>query len=140
MIREQAQAIKAAILASAPTLRVYDADEVPPITAAADYPYVVLDMSRRQGLDTSRRLDYDTDTYAWRCVTMFVGTTADEARWAEEKVTAALERKRLVVNGQPHNAIRWEGGRGVGRDADLDDFYTGSASWTYTTTADQAVA
>lgn len=140
MIREQAKAIKAAIVASAPTLAVYDADEVPPITEHSQYPYVVLDVSRRQGLDSSRRLDYDTDTYAWRVVTMFVGTTADEARWAEEKVTAALERTRLNVNGQPHNAIRWEGGRGVGKDSDLDDFYTGSASWTYVSTASMAVA
>lgn len=120
--RAQAAALRAALETPLGQWSAYDYDDVP-----GDLPaiYVLVTVTRRFGGD--KRNDGKLSRIGWRATTLAVGRTADEARWAREKVAGALEGKRLgdssLIDFDSESPIEPDDGR-----------WSGLTSWTYATT------
>ena len=111
MIRTHVAAVKAALQAAG--LTAHDG-EVP---AGASLPYVVLYAD--QGQASSTRFDAASDRRAFRVQTTSVGGTVEQARWAAEKVQAALLDARLTIPGRATWPLRQETSRPIARDDDV---------------------
>ncbi|MDQ3484630.1 MAG: hypothetical protein M3445_04355 [Actinomycetota bacterium] len=108
--------------------QAYDVDDVPdrPVT-----PYVVL--STDLGLGGAYRNSGDRGRTRWRIVALLVGSTADEARHAAERVATALDGRRVWVVGHDCSPVRDESSRPVAPDYDKPDLFSGTSVWTFTT-------
>jgi len=103
----------------------YDYDDVP---SEAPQIHVLVTVSRRFGGDArncGRR-----PIKGWRLTTREVGKTVDEARWAREKVQAALEEQRNATLGT--SLLEMESQTEIEAD---EDMFSGLTVWTYTTLA-----
>lgn len=108
----------------------YDVDEVPP---KPDYPIIEVT------LDTSRPASYrhsgEASGGAWRLVTSYYGTTADEARICAEKAATALLGKHVAIAGFKTTKVRLESSQPVVPDDDFADsglrLYSGSSVWAF---------
>lgn len=125
MIRAHAAAVLTKIRSTGVT--AYDSDEVP---ADPDLPYVVVYIDPARVAD-GRFVGANTSV-VWRILVRFNGATADEARWAHEKTWTAVHEQRIVVPGRTSTRCEFESSEPV-RPEDLEDFYSGSAAWTFTT-------
>ncbi len=147
MIRAMTDAVVAAIKPQFPSTvaawpRVYLVGERPPIPVdeteqRAFFPFVVVWPSRRFAGDR-RRMSDESSVIAFRAVTMCVGRYSAEVAYAEEKVAAALEHKRLSISGYSSTPIRFESGSAPDPDASLDEFIVSTSAWTFVSTKQQA--
>lgn len=108
----------------------YDMDEVP---ATPSYPIIVL------AIDTSRTASYRMNGGgvgdAWRFVTSYYGTTADEARICAEKARQAFLNYPITVPGHRTTLARRESSQLIIPEKEFDDagrtLYAGSSVWTF---------
>lgn len=127
MIDAHARAAIDAITATG--VDVYDADEIP---ATPQMPYVAVWIDN--GRPTGRRLSASSPSRGWRLLTMFVGSTAGEARAVADATYAALEDRRLIVAERTCGACGVESSQPVTADRDDPAVYTGTTAWTFTST------
>lgn len=121
--RAHAAAVVAALDTPLGQWSAYETDDIP-----RELPtiYVEVTVSRRFGGGTW--MCGGRPGRGWRIVTRAVGRTENEARWAREKVAAALEDQQLVVDGRLTSRVRFE----VEDDIEADDgLYSGATTWTY---------
>jgi hypothetical protein len=64
----------------------------------------------------------------WRILFRYVGRSVDEARWAQMKITQALDEVRLSIGGATSTPVRHESTSAIAED---DGRYSGSAEYTY---------
>lgn len=102
----------------------YDYDDIP--ESVPDI-YVVITVTRRLGGD--KRSDGRLSRIGWRLTTLAVGRTADEARWAREKVTT-LEGTRNGAIGT--SLLELENETPIEED---NGRYSGMTVYTYATNA-----
>ena len=96
-------------------LRVFDTPPAP--TTATPYVVVYFDSGvRSSDRESDQRV---TREHGWQTVT--VGTSASQARAAVDRVTAALEDWRPVVDGVTFSKVEHEGTQPVRRDPDMPD-------------------
>lgn len=124
-MRDVLAAFRAAILG----VPVYEAGKVP---NSPSMPYVVVYGT------TPRVGDYShastSASRRWRVATMYVGTSADSALWAAEKVEASLLDRRLTITGKACSRLRREAGSGIKPDPDVENVSTGTDTWVFTVT------
>lgn len=121
--RAHRTAIVAAIAATEDDLPVYDYGKEP-----ATLPAILslLGIERRFA-EQSRAVGLPSRS-GWRITTRYVGTTVDEARWAELKVTDALDGARLTISGFTSTPVRHESSTAPVLD---EGRYVGFSVWTY---------
>lgn len=101
--RAHRTAIVAAIAAHEDDLPVYDFNSVPATPPAI---FVILGIERTF-LDPSRMVGLASRS-RWRAITRYVGRTVDEARWADLKLTDALDGARLSISGFTSTPVQHE--------------------------------
>lgn len=116
-------ALIAAITAFEDDLPVFDYGKTP---ATLPPIFVMLAIERRYV--EPQTSTGTTSRSGWRILFRFVGRTVDEARWAQMKLTQALDQKRLSIGGYTSTPVRHESSSAIAED---DGRYSGSAEWTY---------
>lgn len=124
MIDAHATAVLTAIRATGAT--AYDVDEVPQLVPLP-YVMVMFDMGRPY----SYRLHGRASDRVWRVGTMFVGSTAGEARAVADDTYAALEGNRVTVTNRVCTPMHVESSLLILRDTDDPDLYSGSTWWSF---------
>lgn len=66
---------------------------------------------------------------SWRVSTRYVAPTVDEAAWALKHISAALDSKRLVIEGFTSTPLQHDVTDAIARDGGLR---SGLTAWTYT--------
>lgn len=140
--RDHAAAIKAAINTElGDDVAAYQYDEVPGSTAqpadnndgaALVLPpiYVVFDVERRTV--PNQRSTGQSGRSGWRVTVKSVGTTINEARWAQLRVTRALEEQVLTIGAGDTARTTTRIQHEDTTDPELDDGrYTGSNTLVY---------
>lgn len=123
--------------------RVYLPGERPDIPSdetlrRAFFPFVTVFPSRRYATGSHRYGTYDSSVIAWRFITQCVGRTYSEVAYAEEKVRAAVEQKRISLAGYSSTPIQFESGSSSELDSDLDEFQFSTSVWTTVSTKQHA--
>lgn len=114
--------------------RVYDYGGVPgdqnnpdeaQRTATPPAIYVLLSIERRY---VGPRRAGRAGRSGWRITVRYVGRTVDEARWALNQVTAAIDEVRLDIAGRRSTPVTHEDSRAIEVD---DGRFSGITSWVY---------
>lgn len=107
--RPHADALAAAIKAQFGPWECYEHGEVPGLDGnAGSIPdiFALVQVSRRY-LPTQQAVRRASRT-AWRASIHAVGRTADECRWAMNRISLALDSQRLAVSGRASTPIQHE--------------------------------
>lgn len=118
--------------------RVYLPGERPDIPVdltlrRAYFPFVTVFPSRRFASDV-RRLSSDSSVIAWRFAVECVGLTWSQVAYAEEKVRAAVEQKRISLAGYSSTPIQYESSSPADLNSSLDEFQVSTSVWTTVST------
>lgn len=117
-----------------PVGRVYDYGMVPgdenhPVEAEREKSppaiYVLLTIERRY---VGPRRAGRAGRSGWRVLARYVGRTVDEARWALDKVTDAIEEQRLDIAGQTSTPVTHETSTAIEPDGGR---FSGLTAFTY---------
>jgi hypothetical protein len=125
--RQHIAAVSAALTASVGANRVFEYGKVPGQSGnPGSLPdiFVLPALERRNGPTDQGRARRS----GWRLQVRYVGRTANEARWAAERVSQALEGKRLTVDGVESTPVVFESATRIAPD---DGRYSGESVWTY---------
>lgn len=119
------------LLEAVDNLTVYDGD-VPDLPSL---PYVVLWIA--EPLRTAGRLSGEQDDAQSTFQTSSVGSTPEQARWAQAKVHEALLNRRPVITGRSSTRVKHDSAPPVRADYDVDPtVFTAVDLWSaYTTPA-----
>lgn len=108
-VRPHVAAAKARIKAQFGPNEVYTYDEVPGTNGnSGDVPSIFAIVSVERRFAETPRMTGQPSRSGWRLDVRWAGRDEDEARWAESKVTAALEGVRLTISGFTSTRIRFE--------------------------------
>lgn len=108
--------------------RVYDYGKVPGAdgnTGTLPSIYVLLTVDRRF---VGPRRAGRAGRSGWRITARCVGRTVDEARWALDKVTDAIDETRLTIGGYVSTPVTHESSTEIAPD---DGRHSGLTVWTY---------
>lgn len=95
-----------------------NAGTLPPI-------YLLLNVERRAtGVYRAGRAGVS----GWRISLRGVGRTVDEARWALNKATVALDEQNLLIGGKTSTPVTFNTSQAVSKD---DGRFSGLIAWTY---------
>ncbi|AIY15843.1 hypothetical protein KR76_01970 [Pimelobacter simplex] len=64
----------------------------------------------------------------WRITLRGVGRTVDEARWALNKATGALDEQNLLIGGKTSTPVTFNISQAISKD---DGRFSGLVAWTY---------
>lgn len=126
--RTHRDVIEALLTATVGANRVYDYGTVPGSDGnAGTMPpiFVLLTIERRY---VEPRRGGRSGRSGWRVTCRYVGRTVDEARWAELKVTQALDEQRLSVGGFTSTPVTHESTTAIAPD---DGRFSGLGVWIY---------
>lgn len=130
MLRQVADAVISALEAEG--VVAFDTGKVPKLPPPV---YTVVSLS---GSPDNYRLSSQHGQRRFRLLTMHVGTTAKEARWAAEHVSAALQDELLELDGLRSTRLRNESSTPVAADYDNPALFTGVDTWTFHVSAPAA--
>ncbi len=108
---------------------VYDFGKVPGADDnAGDLPpiYLLLTVERRAAAAPPRA--GRAGVSGWRVTIRGVGRTVDEARWALNRATEAVDEQNLSIGGKVSTPVTFESSQTVGPDGGR---YSGLIAWTY---------
>lgn len=121
--------LRAALGIDAPGIqRVYDYGDVPGTDGnQGKLPdiFVLPTLERRY---VGPRRDGRAGRSGWRLSVRYVGSTVDEARWALNKVTAAIDEQRFTIGGVISTPVTHESTTDIAPD---DGRYSGLTVWVY---------
>lgn len=128
--RLHAAAVRTAITAAlAPSWTAYDYGKVPGADGnTGTLPNIFCLVSVERRFNSNLRLSAQAGTGGWRVSVRCLGRTVDEARWAMDRVTRALNEARLLIDGRATTPIQFESDQAPAFD---DGRYSGLSSWTY---------
>ncbi|HKY58305.1 MAG TPA: hypothetical protein VJL80_09730 [Aeromicrobium sp.] len=108
--------------------RLYDYGEVPGADGndgVLPSVYVLLTVERRY---VGPRRAGRAGRSGWRITARYVGRNVDEARWALDKVTDAIDEARLTIGGYVSTPVTHESSTAIEPD---DGRFSGLTVWTY---------
>jgi hypothetical protein len=108
--------------------RVYDYGKVPGFDGNAGPPPKIFALPTLERRYVGPRRAGRAGRSGWRLSVRYVGRTVDEARWALNEITVAIDERRLTIGGVTSTPVTHESTTDIAPD---DGRYSGLTVWVY---------